>query len=188
MKLPVLSQPSSIIIKIKMSEGIVSVPPHIICADGCGSCVVVTVYDTRTRIGGIAHIMLPCILHVRGSGHKAKGSRIGLLQSRSPEAISPFQYADTGIEALLREMLGKGASIKNMVAKMAGGARMFEYYKDKEISIGEMNIECIKGVLKRMDIPLIGKDIGGSHGRNVVFYLDSGRVLVKALNREGKEI
>lgn len=173
MKLSVLSQPSSTIIKIKMSEGIVSCSPHIICADGCGSCVVVTLYDTRARIGGIAHIMLPCILHVRGS---------------LPEPVSAFQYADTGIEALLREMLGKGASMKNMVAKIAGGARMFEYYKDKEISIGEMNIECIKGVLKRMDIPLIGKDTGGSHGRSVVFYLDSGRVVVKALNREDKEI
>lgn len=149
-----------------MGEGVVTAAPHIIVSSGLGSCVAVILYDTQKRIGALAHITLPYA-----------GRRLTL-----------YQYADTAIAALLKEMLNKGAARQNIEAKMAGGARMFASYEENSKSIGEQNILSIKNILKMENLPLTGKDIGGHHGRSLEFYLSSGRVIVKAIGKEDREI
>lgn len=149
-----------------MGEGVVTVAPHVIVSSGLGSCVAVILYDTQKRIGGLAHITLPYA-----------GRRRTL-----------YQYADTAIDALLKEMLNMGATRQNIVAKMVGGARMFASYEENSKGIGEQNILSIKDILKGEKIPLTGKDIGGHHGRSLEFHLNSGRVIVKAIEKEDREI
>ncbi len=46
----------------------------------------------------------------------------------------------------------------------------------------------IKQVLTQKRIPLIGEDTGGDYGRNIEFYLDSGKLIVRAIGEEEREI
>jgi len=156
-------------IAVRMGEGVVARAPHIISSLGLGSCVTVALYDTKRRIGGLAHIMLP--------------------DSNSPNGrYTTYQCADTAITALLEQMQSKGAILKDIVAKMVGGARMFSSYDGLNPGIGEQNIISIKHILNRQGIPLIAEDIGGHHGRNIEFHLDSGKLVIKAVGKEVTEI
>ena len=156
-------------IEVTMGKGTVTRAPHIISSSGLGSCVVVTLYDTKQKLGGLAHIMLP--------------------YSNSPNGNHPpYQCADTAIATLMKELRTMRASPQDMVAKLVGGAKMFLSSEDFSPGIGEQNIISVKRILKQKRIPVIGENTGGNYGRSVEFYLDSGKVMVKAIGREDKEI
>ena len=161
--------PGSLVIEVTMGKGAITRAPHIISSPGLGSCVVVTLYDTKQKLGGLAHIMLPDSNSLNGYH-------------------SPYQCADTAIAALIKELRGKRAGSQYMVAKLVGGAKMFISSDDSSPGIGEQNIISVKRILKQKRIPLIGENSGGNYGRNVEFCLDSGKVIVKAIGREVKEI
>ena len=99
-----------------------------------------------------------------------------------------YHYADTAIAALLKEMMNMGASPRNIVAKIAGGAKMFADGEQYDQSIGGRNVQSIKQLLKREKIPVLGEDIGGRQGRNVDFHLDSGRVMISTIGGTTMEI
>ena len=52
----------------------------------------------------------------------------------------------------------------------------------------EQNILSIRHILRGEQIPLVGEDTGGHHGRSVEFHLDSGRVIVTAIGKEDREV
>ena len=152
-----------------MGGGAVTTAPHIILSSGLGSCVVVTLYDTKQKLGGLAHIMLPDSISLNGS-HPT------------------YKCADTAIATLIKELRSMRATPRDMVAKLVGGAKMFLSSDDSSPSIGEQNIVSIKRILRQKRIPLTGENTGGNYGRSVEFYLDSGKVMVRAIGREDKEI
>jgi len=156
-------------IKVAMGEGVVTRAPHVISSLGLGSCVVIAIYDTRQRIGGLAHIMLP---------------DSNCLSGQRP----PFHCADTAIVTLLKKLRSKGAKRRDMVGKMVGGAQMFVSSNGSSPGIGVQNTTNIKQILDREEIPLTGEDIGDRYGRNVEFHLDSGKVIVKAIGREDRKL
>jgi len=156
-------------IEVSMGKGAVTRAPHIISSPGLGSCVVLTLYDTERKLGGLAHIMMPDSNNLNGDH-------------------PPYQCADTAIVTLIKELRSMRASPRNMVAKLVGGAKMFLSSDDFGPGIGGQNLISIKHILKRRRIPVIAENTGGNYGRNVEFYLDSGRVMVRAIGREDKEI
>jgi len=156
-------------IEVTMGGGAVTAAPHIISSSGLGSCVVLTLYDTERKLGGLAHIMLPDSISLNGSH-------------------PPYKCADTAIATLIKELRTMRASPRNMVAKLVGGARMFLSSDNFSPGIGEQNIISVKRILKRKRIPVIAENTGGNYGRNVEFYLDSGKVMVRAIGQEVKEI
>lgn len=161
-------------ITVGMGEGAVAEAPHIIKAIGCGSCVILILYEWRRKVGGLAHIMLP--------------GKAALARGPAPDVEDAFQYADTAIYSLLEEMRKIGASRKDIVARMAGGAEMFPSYSVADAGIGRRNVESVRDILRREGIHLAGWDTGGRHGRNVEFHLDSGKVVVTAFGKADKEI
>jgi len=161
-----------------MGEGIIARAPYIIRSVGLGSCIAVALYDLQKKIGGFAHIMLPDSRTVRCNAG-SKGS----------QPVKPaYMCADTALVILLEGMQSHGAALSRMTAKIAGGACMFLCLEGETESIGERNIEAVKHLLGAKGIPLAGFDIGGNHGRNIDFFLQSGRLLVKSIGREDKEI
>lgn len=177
------------IIKVGMGEGIVIESPYIIKSAGLGSCVALTLYDTKQRIGGLSHIMMPHLINTEDEKMRRWEDEKKILTSQPLNFLtSAYQSADTTILVLMNEMIRKGATMLDIVAKIAGGARMFPSYSGISTGIGEQNIISIKQLLKKKGIPLIGEDTGGDYGRSVEFYLDSGRVIVKAFGKEDKEI
>lgn len=156
-------------IEVGMGEGVVTTAPNVIASLGLGSCVAVALYDRQRKIGGLAHIMLP-------DSNSANGCH------------SPYHCADTAITALIKGMRGKGVSLQNVRAKMVGGAQMFADYDVYQAGIGAQNIVSIKHLLARKRIPVTAEDTGGHYGRSIEFHLDSGKVLVRAIGKEAKEI
>lgn len=132
-----------------------------------GSCVGVCLYDNITKIGGMAHIMLP-----------------------SENSIGPpGRYADKAIPILVQEMVSLGAQQERIVAKIAGGAKMFMLPKGSKMSaIGENNIKKVKEVLSSMNIALISEDVGGGYSRTINFFLDTGDVKIRSFGLPDKTI
>ena len=126
-------------------------------ASGVGSCVVVTLYDPKRRIGAMAHAMLPSVLRARRDGPDTR-------------------HVDTAIDAMLKELLARGARKEDLEAKIAGGANMFI---DFESDIGQKNVAGAKAKLEAEGIRLIGESVGGSIGRSVEFSPISGIMTVK---------
>jgi chemotaxis protein CheD len=128
-----------------------------------GSCVAIVLHDSRRRIGGLAHIMLP---------------------ERLREDQTVGKYAETAIPHLLSQLLAGGCSHKNLRAMLTGGANMFRYSGDKKITtIGERNVEAAKRILGDLEIPITYEDTGGEQGRTVLFDSHSGEIQIRTLNR-----
>jgi len=121
---------------------------------GLGSCIGLTLYDDSLKLGAMVHIMLP-----DSAGRKDR----------------PGKYADTAIPLLLKELNDLGSKNKSLIAKMAGGACMFEYF-GTNLNIGERNAERVRAILKENNIPLKKEDVG----RSVTFLpANGGRITIR---------
>ncbi|MFN7807004.1 MAG: chemotaxis protein CheD [Planctomycetaceae bacterium] len=123
-----------------------------------GSCLGVVLYDRRLKLGGLAHVVLPC-----GSGN----------------AELPGKYANTAIPELLRRMrlLAKGETLRP-VAKLVGGANMFNS-SGSSATIGEQNIQAVEKLLEEQKIPVVARHVGGEQGRRMLLDSATGLVTVE---------
>ncbi len=86
------------------------------------------------------------------------------------------KFGDTGIRELLRQILALGANQRRLVAKIAGGACMFEMSGLSFVgNVGARNAEEAKIILKELRIPLIAEDTGLNYGRTVELDCETGR-------------
>ena len=153
------------LIKVGMADLNVCVSPDSITTLGLGSCVGIAVRDPVTKIGGLAHVMLPDSTSIRNNTNIPK-------------------FADTGIEELVRRVVAKGASRSRLVAKIAGGAQMFAFQgKNDMVRVGERNVEATKKKLAQLKIPILAEDTGKNYGRTVIFYPETGDFVIRAVGR-----
>ncbi len=125
-----------------------------------GSCVGICLWDHLIKIGALVHIMLP----------------INMETNRT----SPFKYADTGIRLTLTKMEQMGARRARIVAKIAGGAKMFNVPGNGSLgNIGQRNVESVHQVLRMEGIRILKEDIGGSTARTLFFDVATGEGTVK---------
>ncbi len=151
------------IIKVGMADWKVSAHPGALTTLGLGSCVGICLYDTRRKIIGMAHIMLPSSDLVRANMNRAK-------------------FADTGIPDMLDAMIGLGSDVRSLSAKIAGGAQMFAYTTTNDIiRVGARNAEATREILGHYRIPILADDTGGNFGRTIEFFSEDGRLLVKTI-------
>lgn len=130
---------------------------------GLGSCVGICLYDPVTKIGGLAHIMLPDSTQSRQSMNKAK-------------------FADTAVPALLADMIKLGAIKIRIVAKIAGGAQMFSFSNNSDyMRIGERNVKATIEALEKAKVPLLAKDTGKNYGRSIRFCTQTGELYIKTI-------
>ncbi|AGB40651.1 chemotaxis protein [Halobacteroides halobius DSM 5150] len=153
-------------IRVRMADIKVGQADDIIITSGLGSCIGLTLYDSRTKVGGMAHIMLP-----KFPANKKKGN--------------PAKYADTAIEMLLEQLESKGINKRRLEAKMAGGAQMFNLVNtNSKMRIGARNIEAVKEELNNYKIPLLGSEVGENYGRTMEFYTKTGEAKIKTVKHD----
>ena len=153
-------------IKVGMADLNVCVSPDSITTLGLGSCVGIALRDPVTKIGGLAHVMLPDSTTIRKTTNIAK-------------------FADTGIEELGRQVVAKGANRGRLVAKIAGGAQMFAFQsKNEMVRVGERNVEATKKKLAQLKIPILAEDTGKNYGRTVIFYPETGDIVIRAVGKQ----
>ena len=159
------------IIKVGMADLKVCVSPDGLTTLGLGSCVGIALRDPMTKIGGLAHVMLPDSAAIRGGeGNIAK-------------------FANTGIAELVRQMEAKGAQKSRLTAKIAGGAMMFAFQNKSDLSrVGDRNVEAAKKKLGELGIPILAEDTGANYGRTVIFYPETGDYVIKAVGKPEKII
>ena len=160
----------SVEIKVGMADLNVCVSPDRITTLGLGSCVGIAVRDPVTKIGGLAHIMLPDSTTIRNNSNIPK-------------------FADTGIEELVRQVTRKGANRSRQVEKIAGGAQMFGFNSNSEmVRVGERNVQATKKKLAQMRIPILAEDTGKNFGRTVIFYPETGDFVIRAVGKQEYKI
>ncbi len=146
-------------------------PESVLMAYGLGSCVGVCLYDRESRVGGLAHVMLPSSSegHDRSTGGK---------------------YADRAIPLLLEGVVKLGGNQRRLVSKIAGGAQMLTgpAFSGNGFNIGERNVEAVKAVLERYRVPLLNSDTGGNRGRTMAMHIASGRVLIRIIGERETEL
>jgi len=63
-----------------------------------------------------------------------------------------------------------------------GGANLFvSSAGDREplLQIGRRNIEAVSSALRRLGLPIVGEDVGGTYGRSVEFCIVDGRLRIR---------
>ncbi len=158
------------IIKVGMADLNICVSPDGITTLGLGSCVGIAVRDPVTKIGGLAHIMLPDSKEIKNNSNVPK-------------------FADTGIDELIKQVVAKGANKSRLVAKIAGGAQMFAFNSgNATMRVGERNVAATIKKLKELGIPILAQDTGDSYGRTVIFYPENGDFVIRAVGKPEKTI
>lgn len=154
------------IIKVGMADLKTCLSPDGLTTLGLGSCIGIAIRDPVTKVGGLAHIMLPDSTAIRNMG------------------TNIAKYADTGIAELVRQMELLGARRNRMVAKIAGGATMFAFQsKSDMVQVGERNAEASIKKLRELNIPILAQDTGANYGRTVIFYPETGDYIIRAVGK-----
>lgn len=149
---------------VGMSATRIARSPAVLVSLGLGSCIGIALYDPSTRIGGMAHIMLP-------------------YRNEAKDQSNPAKFADSALELMVSQMGAKGVRPRNVHAKIFGGANMFRNLHGSP-TIGERNIVTVRQELERHKIRLVAEDIGGYAGRSISFDLHDGSVIVRFVHGE----
>jgi chemotaxis protein CheD len=129
---------------VGIGEAVVDASGASLAALGLGSCVGLTAWDPVTRIGGLAHFMLP------------SGTRAG----------NPAKYVDTGLPWFIKTLTDAGASPRRSQFKAAGGAAMF-IGMSASLEVGRRNVAALDQALAAVGLRLTARDLGGASGRSI---------------------
>lgn len=135
-----------------------SAESHLV-AYGLGSCIALAAWDPRTKVGGLAHFMLP-------NGTANNGS--------------PVKFIDTGLDTFLSALEQQGAVISRCTLKAAGAAAMLSV--GGGLAIGKRNAETMESALAERGLRLTATALGGNTGRTVQLDVGDGRFLIKSLS------
>lgn len=123
-----------------------------------GSCIAITVWHPRLRIGGMCHYLLP-----NAEVRKPEG-----LQARTAgEAMALF------LQAIRRH----GTSPQDYQVKLFGGASLLlnpQGRAPQSSSVSVQNIMAAYQLLKLYGFSVMKESVGGSGSRRLVFDLSSG--------------
>lgn len=124
-----------------------------------GSCVAVTIWHPRLKVGGMCHCLLPA------------RNRPG-----QPDALDG-RYLDEALQWLAESArrLGKPS---DFVVKLVGGGRLLQE-RDGVDPVGARNVARAERLIARHGFVLAGRHVGGSGHRRMWFDLDSGEVWVR---------
>lgn len=151
-------------IKVGMADFKVARSPDRLITLGLGSCIGITLFSKRYKIGGMAHIMLP--------------------KNNDPDKRS-LKFADVAIEDMLIELRNMGVKHSDLEAKIAGGAKMFSFNSsDEKSSIGYRNAVSVKAILGELGIKIIAEDIGGTMGRTIELDVENGDLKIKTIGKD----
>lgn len=121
-----------------------------------GSCIAACIWDSRLRIGGMNHFMLP------EGGADTSG-----------------RYGSYAMELLINELIKRGSMREHMQAKVFGGGAVISGMTS--MNVGERNTQFVLDYLATERIPVVSKDVMDIYPRKVVFFPVTGKAMVKRL-------
>lgn len=137
---------------------------------GLGSCICLCAYDPKSRVAGMAHIVLP-------------------QSSGGVEDEYATKYADIAVPRLIEDMVRNGASKARLIVKLVGGAQMIQSVEFSDIlEMGNRNLEMTKKALAGNGVGITASETGGNSGRSVWMFVDSGKVMVRKAGEGAREL
>ena len=132
-----------------------------------GSCVAITLWHPRLRVGGMAHYMLP---------QRPNRSRDQPLDGR---------YAEEVMLMFQRELQDTRTRPGEYQVKLFGGGHMFACARKakRHVDVSDRNVETGRQLIAQHGFKILAQDLGGDGHRNVVFDLWSGDVWLKKAAR-----
>lgn len=153
-------------IKVGIADWKICNSPDQITTIGLGSCVGVVLFSEKSNCCGLLHILLPSSLEIKNNSNRSK-------------------FADTGIEDLINELVRQGIPKSRMIAKIAGGATMFQCNYSSDLgSIGDRNVKAVKENLSSYAIPVIAEDVGKDYGRTIIFNPSTKKLVVRSAGKK----
>jgi chemotaxis protein CheD len=128
-----------------------------------GSCISVCLRDPLVNVGGMNHFMLSA--PTSGGGHDSWADS--------------GRYGSFAMEMLINDILKRGGRKERLEAKVFGGGKIY----DGAMDIGAANAAWALDYLEREGVPLMKANVGDVCPRKVYFFTDSGKVLLKKLDR-----
>lgn len=129
-----------------------------------GSCISVCIRDEKRRIGGMNHFMLPGDFRL-DDVFNSQSARYGM-------------YA---MEMIMGDMIKLGTDRQNLTAKVFGGGHVLDSVPNTRNTVPQANIRFVKAFLSMEGIKVVSSDVGGDHGRKVLFLPATGKVYLKRL-------
>jgi chemotaxis protein CheD len=124
-----------------------------------GSCISVCLYDPVAKVGGMNHFMLP---------------------HHGDDIIFSARYGVHSMELLINDCMKAGADRYRMQAKVFGGGHVL-WTAEMDDSVPNSNIRFALKFLSDERITITSQDVGGNVAREVLFYTDTARALLKRL-------
>lgn len=125
-----------------------------------GSCVAITLWNAKQRLGAMCHIMLP---------------------QRAPTKIQDGldgRYADEAVALMLKDIKRAGCRPHDFEAKLFGGGSMLSLSAIDGI-LPERNIEAAKKLIHHTGWSLTAEHTGGWGSRQVRFDIATGDVWIR---------
>ncbi|WP_295990923.1 chemotaxis protein CheD [Rugamonas sp.] len=124
-----------------------------------GSCVSMTLWHPRVRIGAMCHFLLPGV-------------------SRRPGSAASGTYGIDAMDMMVAELQRLGVNLGQCQGKIFGGGAMFPRH-DKQVDIGRQNGDCARLLMQKYGVHVVSEDLFGDGHRQLIFTLKSGEVLCR---------
>lgn len=134
-------------------------------ADTCirtllGSCVAITLWNAKRKLGAMCHIMLP---------HRPMAKDTDTLDGR---------YADEAVALMVRDIRKAGCNPADFEAKLFGGGSMITSARIGDI-LPDRNIQAAKNLIRKMGWTLLAEHTGGFGSRQLRFDIATGDVWMR---------
>jgi len=150
---------------LKPGEMVLSADPLVITTL-LGSCVAVTMFSPRLRLGAICHALLPSCRREQPCDNQEAG-----------------KYVQCAIALMLKELNARGVLNSEVEVKLFGGSDMFDTVEGSRLSVGRQNLEMALSVLEEASVRILTRDLGGPRGRKIIFHTQTGEVFLKRLRK-----
>jgi len=130
-----------------------------------GSCVSITLWHPRHRVGAMSHFLL---------SHNATRHASPLLDAR---------YGEGALRLMLRELAQARVDPAECGAKIFGGGNMFPEQSRGvgAIEVGRKNGEAARTLLLQAGIPILSESLFGEGHRQIIFDIATGDVWSRQL-------
>ncbi|MGW8390441.1 chemotaxis protein CheD [Pseudoduganella sp. HUAS MS19] len=130
-----------------------------------GSCVSITLWHRRMRIGAMSHFLL---------SEREPGS------DAEPAAELSGRYGKDAMELMVAQLRERGVPLRDCEAKVFGGGTMFPSIEaGRHPGIGHRNGMAAEKLLADYGIPIVSESLFGTGHRHILFDVASGDVWVR---------
>ena len=136
---------------VNSAEVVIGTGETILKSSPIGSCIVVAAYDSKKRIGAMAHIMLA------GSAPKF--------------ILKKMKYAEDAIEEMLNQMHKIGSNTVDIEVCLVGAGNVLQKEDD---TICKDNIKSVTAILAEKNIPVRASALGGTERKSVFMDVENG--------------